>query len=462
MDLNEFLTHTQAYTLPYLVVQGKTEVIQKIAQASRKDRSVQAACHDNIASILPVLLVQDVPNVEENAMQQLEAISSEFASSSLEELVRPDCLLIAAELLKTAVECSLLKPEHKERIHKALRIVFKLSYRPETHAITSTGHKVKPPPNIDYLVDFFETHVLGLCTLFSDTLKNAQWKTTDMEKIRCLKAIQEMLSLASGSVTSALPQICACCQSALESDALRTTALKTWSILVKNLDDEDLVPLLSQTFSILLQYWSVLGDEAHEIARSMIAQMFDARQPMLQESVALIPSFASIPLLRKFEKNFKKWREGVGPQERLHQLALRCGHENVIVVEYALVELRDYIKENQTFIHTSGGNQTSDSVVKELLRCLLDVIVTFKDSDLPARPRIERLCAECLGLIGAVNPNIVESNRVKEGMMVLHNFTRAVESASYAIFFLEKVVVKQFLSSQDTKSQGFLVWCAQQ
>jgi len=460
MDLNEFLTHTQAYTLPYLVVQGKTDVIQKIAQASGENRSIQATCHDNIASILPVLLVQDVPNVEKHAMQQLEAISSGFRTSSLEELVRPDSLMIAAELLKTAGECPPAELQQKERIHKALGIVFKLSYRPQAPATSS--RKTKPPPNVDYLVDFFETHVLGLCTLFSDTLKNAQGKTTDMEKIRCLKAIQEMLNLASGSVTSALPQICACCQSALESDALRTTALRTWSIMVRHLDDEDLVPLLSQTFSILLRYWSLFDDEACEIARKMAAQMIKSRSKLLEESVALIPSCASIALLSKFEAKLKKWREGVKPQERLHQLALRCGHENVIVVEYALVELRDCIKENQTFIHTSGGNQKPDSVVPELIRRLLDVIITFKDPDLPARPRIERLCGECLGLIGAVNPNTVESSRVKEEMTVLHNFTRADESAAFAMFFLERIVVKQFLSSQDTKSQGFLAWCAQQ
>jgi hypothetical protein len=65
---------------------------------------------------------------------------------------------------------------------------------------------------INYLANFFETHVLGLCTLFSDTLKNAQGKkTTDLEKIRCLKAIQEMLGLAAESVTSALPQVCIYC-----------------------------------------------------------------------------------------------------------------------------------------------------------------------------------------------------------------------------------------------------------
>ncbi|KAF8246273.1 hypothetical protein K440DRAFT_655242 [Wilcoxina mikolae CBS 423.85] len=449
MKLPEFLQLTQSYTLPYLVLSGKTDIIQKIAKASRPDCTVQVVCHDNIASILPVLLVQDVPNVEKHTMHLLEAISPEFASSSLTELVRPDSLTIAAELLKTAGETD---------IHRALNIVAQLSYRPET--VSQRKSKGK---GINYLANFFETHVLGLCTLFSDTLKNAQGKkTTDLEKIRCLKAIQEMLGLAAESVTSALPQICACAQSALENDYLRTTALNTWAILVLNLQDDNLVPLLGQTFSIILRYWPVYDDEAKNVALEMVSQMFQTRIHMLQESVAMIPSLESIILFSKMEGRLKKWRKGVSPSERLHQLAVRCSHENVIVVEYALVELRKFIKENQDFIHTSAGNQKPDPVVPELIRCLLDVIVAFKDPDLSARPRIERLCAECLGLIGAVNPNIVEATREKEVKTILHNFNSADESAEFAVFFLEKIVVKQFLSATDTKSQGFLAWCAQQ
>lgn len=257
-------------------------------------------------------------------------------------------------------------------------------------------------------------------------------------------------------------KICACAQSALENDSLRTTALNTWAILVLNLQDDDLVPLLGQTFSIILRYWSVYNDEAKSIALEMVSQMFQTRTQMLQDSAAMIPSLESITLFSKMEGRLRNWLQGVSPSERLHQLAVRCSHENVIVAEYALVELRQCIKENQDFIHTSAGNQKPNPVIPELIRCLLDVIVAFKDPDLSARPRIERLCAECLGLIGAVNPNIVEATRVKEEMAILHNFNRADESAEFAIFFLEKIVVKQFLSATDTKSQGFLAWCAQQ
>jgi serine/threonine-protein kinase ATR len=231
---------------------------------------------------------------------------------------------------------------------------------------------------------------------------------------------------------------------------------------VRHLGDEDLIPLLGQTFSIVLRYWSVFNDTAQGVAQDMVSQMFQNRLQLMQDSAGMIPSLRSIPVLSKFENRLRKWRENISTEERLHQLARRCSHENVIVVEYALVELKECIKENQEFLYTSAGNQKPDPVVAELIRCLLDVIITFKDPDLPARPRIERLSAECLGLIGAVNPNIVESSRVKEEMTVLHNFNRADESADFVLFFLEKVLVKQFLSSLDMKSQGFLAWCAQQ
>lgn len=116
MEMPEFLQFTQSYTLPYLVLAGKTDIIQRIAKACRPDCTVQVVCHDNIASILPVLLVQDVPNVEKHAMHLLEVISPEFASSSLAELVRPDSFTIAAELLKSAGETGADDQDQKRRV----------------------------------------------------------------------------------------------------------------------------------------------------------------------------------------------------------------------------------------------------------------------------------------------------------------------------------------------------------
>lgn len=60
----------------------------------------------------------------------------------------------------------------------------------------------------DHLNNFFEMNILGLVTQFSDNLKEPTMKVSLQEKTRCLKAMKEMLILARGTVSTALPQVC--------------------------------------------------------------------------------------------------------------------------------------------------------------------------------------------------------------------------------------------------------------
>jgi hypothetical protein len=105
------------------VLSRKTEIIYKVAQASRPDCSVQVICHENIAAILAVMLVQNVDNVEKYTMGVLETISPEFSSSSLEELVRPDALVIAGDLLKSAGDVDESDKEQKQKVRGRLTVV---------------------------------------------------------------------------------------------------------------------------------------------------------------------------------------------------------------------------------------------------------------------------------------------------------------------------------------------------
>lgn len=228
------------------------------------------------------------------------------------------------------------------------------------------------------------------------------------------------------------------------------------------LPEDDIAPLLGQTFSLLLQYWENLQDAAKETAHRMVAYLFSHHSKMIEKDVATIPSLASVPLLSEFEKELMQWRVPINIQLRFDILARRCRHENVAVVEQALIELTGFIRVNQKFIHTAAINEQPDKIIPELIRTLLDVIVTFKDSNSTSKTRVERLCAECLGLIGAVDPNRVEAPRGKRDMMVLHNFVRAEESVKFVVFLLEERLVKAFLSATDTKAQGFLSWAMQE
>lgn len=53
---------------------------------------------------------------------------------------------------------------------------------------------------------FFEAHVLGIMTEFSNSIDNAI-SLPPSEKLRCVRAIEQMIILAKGKISVALPQV---------------------------------------------------------------------------------------------------------------------------------------------------------------------------------------------------------------------------------------------------------------
>lgn len=60
---------------------------------------------------------------------------------------------------------------------------------------------------VDQLEAFFEMNVLGIFATFNDYLKDIKGKLSTPEKIRIMRAIEEMMKMARGSVSSAVPQV---------------------------------------------------------------------------------------------------------------------------------------------------------------------------------------------------------------------------------------------------------------
>ncbi|CUS11697.1 unnamed protein product [Tuber aestivum] len=448
MELSDFLKTTQGYTVPYLILWKRPELVERVAQACKTD--VVSLALSNMAHILALLLTQEADNVEAFTLHLLAHATAEFKDISLGEIARPDAMSLATELLKAAVDADEDRKVRRQIFH-ALRLVATLTYK---KVAGSRRNKV------DHLEVFFETNVLGIFATFNDYLKDIKGKLSTPEKIRIMRAIEEMVKLARGSVSSAVPQICACLQEALEFEPLRASAFSAWTVMMRVLEPTETAPLLGQTFSVVLRYWDSLEQVSQTKAVEMIKELFE-KTGVIKQSLDIIPSLAAIPILAPFEERLKAVRT-LEIRDHYHLLARRCRHENVSVVEQALAELSEFLKKHQDFIHTAAINEQPDVAVPELIRTLLDVIVAFKDSNSSSKPRIEHLCAECLGLIGAVDPNRVEAPREKRDMMVLHNFNRADESIAFVIFFLEERLVKAFLSATDTKAQGFLAFGMQE
>lgn len=100
IDVAEFLKITQHYTLPYMVLYKRPEIVEKIAQAV--GLKVWDICYNNLAAILALLLAQGGNNIEQATMALLVNTSAEFKNCSFTELVRPEAVSIVTELLKAS------------------------------------------------------------------------------------------------------------------------------------------------------------------------------------------------------------------------------------------------------------------------------------------------------------------------------------------------------------------------
>jgi serine/threonine-protein kinase ATR len=99
----DFLVLTQSSTLPHLVLSGQIDVIARITQA-RGDDEAFVTCMEpsNFASILALLIVQDIPDVEALTTSLLRAVSPQFKKLDFTDLMRSDPAVLALRLLKVA------------------------------------------------------------------------------------------------------------------------------------------------------------------------------------------------------------------------------------------------------------------------------------------------------------------------------------------------------------------------
>ncbi|KAI9826145.1 MAG: serine/threonine-protein kinase M1 [Thelocarpon impressellum] len=450
MSVPDFLVLTQTHTLPYLVMCKKQDVMSKIVQARGGTTTVGSICFEtvNLASILALLLLQGWSDTEKAVMELLRHASADFGTVNLPDLVRIEPILIAFELLKAAGDENDGK---KAQVYEAIHVLATLA-TPKAGQLKASSRKSA------LIGPFFEAHVLGIMAQFSDVVNDIRVQQPYLEKKRCLRGVEEMIKLGKGHTSNALPQICACLQSALAIDTLRVQAFSTWSTMMTSLDGDDIEGMIEGTFAIVVEYWELLPSATHQQASGMIGHLVKKHMGLIKANINCMPSLSSIPLLSKLDTEIRKHKAQLDTRHRYLSFSSRCQHENVTVVKRALVELVHYLRQNQSFLHVSVVSEQPDPVVSELVRSILDACIKFTGG----QPDIARLCAECIGLIGCLDPNRVEAVRENRDIVVVSNFEQADETIDWVMFFMQEVIVRAFMSATNTKAQGFLAFAMQE
>ncbi|KKY18324.1 putative phosphatidylinositol 3and 4-kinase [Phaeomoniella chlamydospora] len=447
MNLEGLLMMTEEYTLPYLVLTRKSDIIRRIANAHGEDMTTYKLCTQerNLAAILAYLISQPSSDTEQLATRLLAEVSPEFRERELSVWIKLEPLLIACELLKNIVDAG---EGRAAKAHQAMHLLATLHSKKGHGSGSRRG---------DAVGVFLEQHVLGITTNFASTLNDGQVIHPLIEKRRCLAAMGELMKLGKSRVNTALPQICAYLRSALEFVDLSDQAFVSWAEMIESLDAIDIEPLVDQTVAVIVQHWENFQTATQERAYGLMSFILKNHSELVREIFQSIPSLASIQVMAKFESEIRALKKQMDIKHQLQAFGERSRSETAAVAEQALNELASFLEAHQEYLHRSILSHQSDSTITALTRAVLDCSVKFNSV-----PAIATDAARCLGLIGCLDPNRHESVREKTEIVVLSSFVRADETSEFVLAFLQNVLVNAFLSASNTRAQGLLAWAMQE
>ncbi|EGO53602.1 phosphatidyl inositol 3-kinase [Neurospora tetrasperma FGSC 2508] len=462
LSIEELLCLLQKHALPWLVLAKNLSVIEKIAEA-RGEKSTSQPCIDsaNFPSIIALLLIQDVPDVEEHAMELLCVISPKFKQPNpgelnsdekrpvsvrdrLAEILRVEPLGVLFELFKASGGADERK---KALIRKGISILATRS-----SPITEKGAE---PPHI--IERFLEKYTLGLVSRLSERITDIDVPIPDRR--RCLRAMEEMIRVCRSSVTTARSQISACLLSALGCDELRSDAFSCWSVMIMNMDEMDVPNLLDTTLWVITHHWTCFDDSTKQQAQKVLDALSKTNGHDLVKATASMTTFNHLPDLAEHRKRLGLLSQsGLTRQDLFRTFCRRLRHDHPGVIEQALTELLELLRQHQDYIQASALAEQPKSFIPGLTRSVLDCAAKYNGW----QPGIMRLCAECMGIIGCLDSNRMESNREQKRFVVSQNFMDFRETADFVCFMLENVLVKAFLSTTDTKFLSFLSYAMQE
>lgn len=253
-------------------------------------------------------------------------------------------------------------------------------------------------------------------------------------------------------------QIRATLHSAFASPELVDLAFAAWSVLLASVDEETIEPLIDQTFALIVQNWTSFSSTTQNAAHDTVADLLKTHNSLIRDRIEMLPSLHGIDLLQKFDSEIERLKIAIDPLYRMDAFIRRCQDENADVVHQGLKELVLFLGKNQRLVHDSATSQQPNPVISQLYRALLEASIKFKEG----HTDVLDLCGQCLGILGSIDPNKIESIREKKEVLMLSSFDKAAEVIDFVAFMLETVLVPAFHSATSGKSQTYLAYVMQE
>ena len=171
-----------------------------------------------------------------------------------------------------------------------------------------------------------------------------------------------------------------------------------------------------------------------------------------------VVDLSTVPELHHIHQRLKELRNAWTPKDHLQRILDRSSSVNLPVAILSLDELKTFMLTEGDFIRKLASGDMFDPMVGQVVATLL--AAACRDGG--GTEALHLLAFECIGVLGAVDPDRCEIKLSDPRMIVLSNFTDEGEAVLFALHLIRDLLVGAFRSTSDLKYQSYLAYSIQE
>ena len=240
---------------------------------------------------------------------------------------------------------------------------------------------------------------------------------------------------------------------------LSDSTLDSWYHFLSVLGPAELGPHIGPTSAAFVACWSNLNPHARDLASQILSNIVLGLGAELGQQVHEIADLSGIEDLRYIHDHIQELRGNWTPRRKLKRILEQCTSDNLTVSTASIAELKEFMlsQQRELLVELTSGD-IFDPMIGEILEVLFSA--ACRGGDVSQQLRL--LAFECIGILGAVDPDRFEGATDDSAAVILSNFMDESESMSFAVHLIRNLLVGAFRSTSDMSYQTRLAYVIQE
>ncbi|KAI0751060.1 hypothetical protein C8Q80DRAFT_1099585 [Daedaleopsis nitida] len=301
--------------------------------------------------------------------------------------------------------------------------------------------------------------MLGIITTLNDMVQEVREKKTPESKQKILRSFGEFARRVGKDVSNVGPQIMATLQTMVLIPELSDATLYSWYWFLFSLDSKDLGSHVGSTTASFVARWSTFSPRGREVAKRCLNLLIVERGAQLGDHLAEIADLSSIPELYETNQHLAYLRAEWTPYYCLTTLLDRLESESLPIAIQSAAELKTLLLDgDEELIRSLTAGDFFDPIVGRLIAALY--AAACRDGE--NTEILHDLALDCIGIVGAIDPDRFELPVRDSHMVILSNYAEEEEATDFALHLIRDVLVNSFRSTSDVKYQSHLAFAIQE